>query len=83
MWIGLHGDITELSGREVVLGERHISGSYAVTAPDLEVAIALFAHGRIDIAPWVRPFPLGERARVFRELLTAPPKDYAKAILLP
>jgi threonine dehydrogenase-like Zn-dependent dehydrogenase len=82
-WIGLHADDTALSGRDVVLGERRISGSYAVTFDDLETAVALFAHGRIDLEPWVRPFPLDDGARVFRELLTAPPADYAKAVLLP
>jgi threonine dehydrogenase-like Zn-dependent dehydrogenase len=83
VWIGLHGDATEVPGREVVLGERRITGSYAVTARDIETAIALFAHDRVDIAPWVRPFPLEEGARVFRQLLTTPPADYAKAVLLP
>jgi L-iditol 2-dehydrogenase len=83
VWIGTHGDATELSGRDVVLGERRISGSYAVTYEDLRTAIALFAHGRIEIEPWVRPFALDEGARVFRQLLTAPSADYAKAVLLP
>lgn len=83
VWIGTHGDLTELSGRDVVLGERRISGSYSTTFADLETAIGLFAHGRIDIEPWTRPFPLEEGARVFRGLLDAPPADYAKAILLP
>jgi len=83
VWIGLHDDASEVSGRDVVLGERRISGSYAVTYADLQSAIALFAHGRIDIEPWIRPFALDEGARVFRELLTAPPADFAKAVLLP
>lgn len=83
VWIGTHGDVTELSGRAVVLGERRISGSYDVTDEDLETAIGLFAHGRIEIAPWVRPFPLDDGAAVFRTLLTAPPRDYVKALLLP
>jgi L-iditol 2-dehydrogenase len=83
VWIGLHGDVTELSGRDVVLGERRISGSYAVTPRDLRTAIGLLAHGRIDITPWVRPFPLEEGPDVFRALLAAPPADYAKAVLLP
>jgi threonine dehydrogenase-like Zn-dependent dehydrogenase len=82
VWIGTHSDETGLSGHEVVLGERRISGSYAVTARDLRKAIGLFAHGRVEVAPWARPFPLVEGARVFRELL-AQPKDYVKAILLP
>jgi len=54
-----------------------------VTARDIETAIGLFAHHRIDVAPWVRPFTLDEGARVFRELLTAPPAEYAKAVLMP
>ncbi|MGH7389579.1 MAG: zinc-dependent alcohol dehydrogenase [Candidatus Rokuibacteriota bacterium] len=83
VWIGLHGDATEVSGRDVVLGERRISGSYAVTPRDLETAVGLFAHGRIEVAAWVRPFALDEGPRVFRALLTAPPREYAKAVLLP
>jgi len=83
VWIGTHGDVTELGGRDVVLGERRISGSYSTTSEDMETAIGLFAHGRIDIEPWTRPFPLVEGARVFRQLLEAPPAEYAKAILLP
>jgi threonine dehydrogenase-like Zn-dependent dehydrogenase len=83
VWIGLHEDSTQLSGFDLVLGERRVSGSYAVTPRDLRTAIGLFAHGKIEVAPWVRPFPLGEGARVFRELLTAPPADYIKALLLP
>ena len=83
VWIGLHEDATEVSGFDVVLGERRISGSYAVTPRDLQAAIGLFAHGKIEIAPWVKPFPLAEGARVFRELVTAPPEEYIKALLLP
>ena len=82
VWIGLHEDETALSGAEVVLGERRVQGSYAVTARDLRKAIGLFAHGRVDITPWARPFPLTDGARVFRELMTQP-KEYVKAILLP
>lgn len=82
VWIGLHADDTALSGQEVVLGERRILGSYAVTPRDLRKAVGLFAHGRIDLAQWVRPFALTEGARVFRELLTQP-KDYVKAVLMP
>jgi D-arabinose 1-dehydrogenase-like Zn-dependent alcohol dehydrogenase len=83
VWLGLHDDPTQLSGFEVVLGERKITGSYAVTARDLRTAIGLFAHEKIEISPWARPFPLAEGARVFRELVTAPPEDYVKALLLP
>jgi len=83
VWIGLHEDATEVSGFDVVLGERRVSGSYAVTPRDLRTAIGLFAHGKIEMAPWVKPFPLAEGARVFRELVTAPPEDYIKAVLLP
>ena len=83
VWIGTHGDVTEISGREIVLGERTIAGSYSVTYDDLATAVGLFAHGRIDLEPWTRPFPLDEGARVFRQLLDAPPAEYAKAVLLP
>jgi threonine dehydrogenase-like Zn-dependent dehydrogenase len=82
VWIGLHSDDAGLSGFEVVLGERRIQGSYAVRARDLRKAIGLLAHGRVDTRGWVRPFPLADGARVFRELLTQPP-GYIKAVLVP
>ncbi len=67
----------------VVLWERRITGSYAVTTRDLVTAIGLLAHGRIETASWIRPFRLEDGPRVFPELLTATPGDYAKALLLP
>jgi 2-desacetyl-2-hydroxyethyl bacteriochlorophyllide A dehydrogenase len=83
VWLGLHDDPTQVSGFAVVLGERRISGSFAVTPRDLRVALGLFAAGKIELAPWVRTFPLTEGARVFQQLVTAPPQDYIKAVLLP
>ena len=83
VWLGLHDDPTQVSGFAVVLGERRISGSFAVTPRDLRVALGLFAAGKIELTPWVRTFPLAEGARVFQQLVTAPPQDYIKAVLLP
>ncbi len=83
VWLGLHDDPTQVSGFRVVLGERSISGSFAVTHRDLRTALGLFAHGKVELSPWVRSFPLSEGARVFRQLVTDPPQDYIKAILLP
>ena len=56
--------------------------SVAVTPRDIQTAIGLFAHGKVELSPWVRPFPLTEGARVFRELLSQP-SDYVKGVLLP
>jgi threonine dehydrogenase-like Zn-dependent dehydrogenase len=83
VWLGLHDDPTQLSGFEVVLGERKVLGSFAVTHHNLRTAIALFAHRKITLDPWVRTFPLTEGVQVFRQLVTDPPKDYIKAVLLP
>jgi threonine dehydrogenase-like Zn-dependent dehydrogenase len=83
VWLGLHDDPTHLSGFAVVLGERRISGSFGVTPRDLRTAIGFFAAGKIELTPWVRTFPLTEGARVFQQLVTAPPQDYIKAVLLP
>jgi L-iditol 2-dehydrogenase len=83
VWLGLHDDPTQLSGFDVVLGERKVLGSFAVTHHDLRTAIGLFAHGKITLDPWVRTFRLGEGVQVFRQLATDPPKDYIKAVLLP
>jgi len=83
VWLGLHDDPTEVSGFEVVLGERSIAGSFAVTPRELRQALGLFGAGRIELDPWVRTFPLEEGAAVFQQLVEAPPKDYIKAVLLP
>jgi len=83
VWLGLHDDPTQLSGFDVVLGERKVLGSFAVTHHDLRTAIGIFAHGKITLDPWVRTFPLSEGVQVFRQLVTDPPKDYIKAVLLP
>ncbi len=71
----------DLWEHEVVLGKRKM-GSYAMTSRDIPTAIGLFAHGKVELSPWVRPFPLTEGARVFRELL-GQPSDYVKGVLLP
>lgn len=83
VWLGLHDDRTELSGFDVVLGERTVYGSFAVTPRELTAALGLFAAGRIALEPWVRTFPLEQGAEVFTQLVTAPPDDYIKAVLLP
>jgi L-iditol 2-dehydrogenase len=83
VWLGLHDDPTEVSGFEVVLGERTIAGSFAVVPHELRAALRLFAAGRIQLEPWVRTFPLEQGADVFRRLVTAPPDDYIKAVLVP
>ncbi len=83
VWLGLHDDATQISGFDVVLGERKILGSFAVTHHNLRIAIGLFAHGKITLDPWVRTFPLTDGVQVFRQLITDPPKDYIKAVLLP
>jgi L-iditol 2-dehydrogenase len=83
VWLGLHDDRTELSGFDVVLGERTVYGSFAVTPRELVTALGLFAGGRIRLEPWVRTFPLEQGAQVFSQLVTAPPDDYIKAVLLP
>lgn len=83
VWLGLHDDPTEVSGFDVVLGERKILGSFAVTHANLRTAVGLFAEGKIILDPWVRTFPLQDGVQVFRQLVTDPPKDYVKAVLLP
>jgi L-iditol 2-dehydrogenase len=83
VWLGLHDDPTQVSGFDIVLGERKVLGSFAVTHHNLRTAISLFAHRKITLDPWVRTFPLTEGVQVFRQLITDPPKDYIKAVLLP
>jgi len=83
VWLGLHDDPSQISGFQMVLGERKIHGSFAVTHRDLRTAIALFANGKIVLDPWVKTFPLTQGVEVFLGLVHNPPDDYIKAVLLP
>jgi 2-desacetyl-2-hydroxyethyl bacteriochlorophyllide A dehydrogenase len=83
VWLGLHDDPSQISGFQMVLGERKINGSFAVTHRDLRTAIALFANGKITLDPWVKTFPLAQGVEVFLQLVHNPPDDYIKAVLLP
>ena len=83
VWIGLRFDASEISGHDVVRGERAVLGSYGSAPRDLRTAIGLFAHGKVEIKPWVRPFPLEDGPRLFRLLAADLPRDVVKALLLP
>jgi L-iditol 2-dehydrogenase len=83
VWLGLHDDATTVGGLDIVLGEKAIYGSFAVRPRDLHAALDLLGAGKITLEPWVRTFPLTDGATVFMQLVTAPPDDYIKAVLLP
>jgi len=83
VWLGLHDDATTVGGLDIVLGEKAIYGSFAVRPRDLRAALDLLAAGKITLEPWVRTFPLADGAQVFMQLVSAPPDDYIKAVLLP
>jgi L-iditol 2-dehydrogenase len=70
-------------GLDIVLGEKAIYGSFAVRPRDLRAALDLLGAGKITLEPWVRTFPLADGAQVFMQLVSAPPDDYIKAVLLP
>jgi L-iditol 2-dehydrogenase len=83
VWLGLHDDATTVGGLDIVLGEKTIYGSFAVRPRDLHAALDLLGAGKINLDSWVRTFPLAEGASVFMQLVTTPPDDYIKAVLLP
>jgi threonine dehydrogenase-like Zn-dependent dehydrogenase len=83
VWLGLHDDATTVGGLDIVLGEKAIYGSFAVRPRDLRAALDLLGTGKITLEPWVRTFPLTDGAQVFMQLVSAPPDDYIKAVLLP
>jgi L-iditol 2-dehydrogenase len=83
VWLGLHDDATTVGGLDIVLGEKTVYGSFAVRPRDLHTALDLLGAGKITLDPWVRTFPLTAGIDVFMQLVTAPPDDYIKAVLLP
>ena len=81
-FVGLSDPATEIDVLDVINREIEIHGVYGYNPPDFERALGLIAAGRVDVASWVREFPLEEGPRVF-EQLTSQPGDLVKASLTP
>ncbi len=82
VWIGTHENTITLDSYDVTLTERRVQGSYAASLDELKVAVNLLSTGRVDVASWIKTFPLVEGVEAFRRMM-APQGDDIKAVLMP
>jgi L-iditol 2-dehydrogenase len=81
-WIGTHAEETTFNGRDIVLAEKSVRGSYAFTHYDFAKAIDLLHAGTVKVDAWSKPFPLTEGVEAFWSLLNGT-NEYVKALLQP
>lgn len=81
-FIGLHDPESPLDCGDVIGREIAVHGVYGYTAAHYAKALELVAAKQVDVASWVREFPLDEGAAVLERLVTAP-GDLVKASLAP
>lgn len=67
--IGLYENSRSLLSYDIILPEKHVTGTYAATDAEISQAVALLATGRIDVSSWVHYYPHNEGVRAFREML--------------
>ncbi|BET68946.1 galactitol-1-phosphate 5-dehydrogenase [Opitutales bacterium ASA1] len=82
VWIGLHESEMTFASYGITLGERCVLGSYAAQKAELEVALGLFADGRIEATSWMKTFPLDDGVAAFHRMLAAEGDD-VKGVLKP
>lgn len=81
VWLGLHAKENKIMGRDVVVREKCVQGSFCYTDGDFRMAISLLAKGDINV-DWVDEVPLSEGADIFLRLADDP-GDLVKVLLLP
>ncbi len=82
VWIGTHAEETTFNGRDIVLAEKSVRGSYAFTHHDFAKAIDLLHAGTVKVDTWSKAFPLTEGVETFNALLNGT-NEYIKALLCP
>lgn len=82
VWIGTHAEETTFNGRDIVLAEKSVRGSYAFTHHDFAKAIDLLHAGTVKVDTWSKAFPLTEGVETFTALLNGT-NEYIKALLCP
>ena len=70
--LGLHDDVTSLSGHDLVRREVSVTGSYAYTDADFSQALALLAGGRVGIGELPAVQPLESTPALFARLAEGP-----------
>jgi L-iditol 2-dehydrogenase len=83
VWIGLHeNSLNGFDTYDVTLPEKTIFGSYAAQLGEMQTALDLMASGKVDVASWVKTFPLDDGVEAFNRALAAKGDDI-KIVLVP
>lgn len=69
--IGLYENSASLRSYDIVLAEKHVTGSYAATDNEIEAAVGLLASGRIDASSWIHYYSLPEGESAFSDMMAA------------
>jgi len=70
--LGLHDDVTSISGHDLVRREVSVTGSYAYTDEDFSQALAMLASGRVGIGELPAVQPLESTPMLFARLAQGP-----------
>lgn len=71
VWIGLHGNVMQLSSYDITLPEKFVYGTYAAKIQDLQVALDLMASGKVETSSWVSEYPLTAGVEAFKDAMGA------------
>ncbi len=81
--IGLYENSRSLSSYDIILTEKHVTGTYAATDHEIAEAVALLASGKIDAASWIHYYHLSEGVSAFTDMLEAKDSHIKSVILYP
>ena len=83
VWLGMHEQVAEIPGFDLVVKEQRVQGSFAYTNPEFGRALGLLESGLLVPDVSRKSFPLEESHDVFSDLLAGPPEGFLKAIVSP
>jgi 2-desacetyl-2-hydroxyethyl bacteriochlorophyllide A dehydrogenase len=81
--IGLYENARALQSYDIVLPEKHVTGTYAATSEEMAEAVRLLAKGQIDASSWIHYYSLDEGVKAFTDMMTARPEHIKSVILFP
>lgn len=81
--IGLYENSRSLKTYDIVLPEKHVTGTYAATGEEMVEAVNLLAKGKIDASSWVNYYPIDQGLQAFNEMMEARAPHIKSVILFP
>ncbi len=79
--IGLHENNFVFRSYDIILNEKKIIGSYAVTYEDMGTALNLISQQKVDVSSWVSYYPISKGVEAFESVLAVDTHHIKAAIL--